>query len=177
MIRALCYPQSLRCVTHKACVASLTKPALRHPQSLRCVTHKACVVSPTKPALPVSHWEGCLPRCGRGVFLEAGRVSSSVREGGLPRGGRGVFLEAGRVSSSMREGCLPSVRGNGLLTSSSRLITPPETINGQRPAVSFGVSHWPLVAKGEEDESPLSTRCLGARRRPGCNNALPLASQ
>ena len=81
--------------------------ALRHSQSLRCVTHKACVVSPTKPALPVSHWEGCLPRCGKGVFLGAGRVSSSRREGCLPRCGKGVFLGAGRVSCSRREGCLP----------------------------------------------------------------------
>ncbi|PNE24688.1 hypothetical protein BHU16_05620 [Tannerella sp. oral taxon 808] len=43
--------------------------------------------------------EGCPPRGGKGVFPEAGRVSSPRREGCLPRGGKGVFLEAGRVSS------------------------------------------------------------------------------
>ena len=107
MIEVLRHPQSLRCVTHKACVVSPTKPALCHPQSLRCVTHKACVASPTKPALSVSHWEGCLPRCGEGVSPEAGRVSPPRREGCLPRGGKGVFLEAGRVSSSKRGECLP----------------------------------------------------------------------
>ena len=108
---------------------------LRHPQSLCCVTHKACVASLTKPALSVSHWEGCLPRCGKDVFPEAGRVSSSRREGCLPRGGKGVFLGAGRVSSPRREGCLPRGRegvspeagkvfpprrGCGFLTSNSR---------------------------------------------------------
>ena len=76
---ALRRPQSLRCVTHKACVASLTKPALRHPQSLRCVTHKACVV--------------CEP---------LGRVSSPVRGGCLPRGGEGVSPEAGKGFSLVR---------------------------------------------------------------------------
>ena len=47
------------CVTHKACVASLTKPALRPSQSLRCVTHKACVAcKPLGKVLP--------PRWGKG---------------------------------------------------------------------------------------------------------------
>ena len=31
------HSQSMCCDTHKACVATLTKPALRHPQSLRCL--------------------------------------------------------------------------------------------------------------------------------------------
>ena len=112
MIEVLRHPQSLRCVTHKACVVSPTRPALRRPQSLRCVTHKACVVSSTKHALSVSHWGGCLPRGGEGVSPEAGRVSPPVRGGCLPRGGEGVSPEAGRVS--------PPRRGNGFLTSNSR---------------------------------------------------------
>ena len=52
---------------------------LRHPQSLCCDTHNACFASLTKPALSVSHWEGCLPRGGKGVSPEAGRVSPPVR--------------------------------------------------------------------------------------------------
>ena len=107
MIEVLRHPQSLRCVTHKACVVSPTKPALRHPQSLRCVTHKACVVCEPLGRVSPPVRGGCLPRGGEGVSPEAGRVSSPRREGCLPRGGKGVFLEAGRVSPSRRGGCLP----------------------------------------------------------------------
>ncbi len=84
---------------------------------------QACLRASLKHALSVSHWEGCLPRGGKGVFPEAGRVSSSRREGCLPRGGKGVFLEAGRVSSPRREGCLPR-GGKGVFLEAGRVSFP-----------------------------------------------------
>ena len=96
---------------------------LRHPQSLRCDTHKACVASLAKPALSVSHWGGCLPRGGEGVSPEAGRVSSPRQEECLPRGGTSVFLGAGRVSSPRQEGCLPRGR-KGVFPEAGR-VSPP----------------------------------------------------
>ena len=117
MIEALCHPQSLRCDPHKACVVTLTKPALRHPQSLRCVTHKACVVCEPLGRVSSPRREGCLPRSGKGASLGAGRVLPSVRGRGFPRGGEGVSPHAGKV--------LPSVWGSGFLPSSSRLTFVP----------------------------------------------------
>ena len=93
---------------------------LRHPQSLRCDTHKACVASLAKPALSVSHWGGCLPRGGEGVSPEAVRVSPSRRGGCLPRGGEGVSPEAGRVSPPVRGKGFPHIE----LTSMKTLIAP-----------------------------------------------------
>ena len=59
---------------HDQGVAPLTKPALRHSQSLRYVTHKACVALLTKPALSVSHWGRCFPRGGDMDFLRRTHV-------------------------------------------------------------------------------------------------------
>ena len=95
--------------------------------------------SPLKPALSVSHWEGCLPRGGKGVFLGAGRVSSSVQEGCLPRGGKGVFPEAGRVSSPRQEECLPRGR-KGVSPGAvvGRMIIRPYEDPGERVAYKKG---------------------------------------
>ena len=96
-----------RCL--QACLHGVCKPACTVSASLLARWLQACLHDGCK--LPctmiVSHWEGCLPRGGKGVFPEAGRVSSSRREGCLPRGGEGVFPEAGRVSPPRRGGCLP----------------------------------------------------------------------
>ena len=77
---------------------------LCHSQSLRCVTHKACVVCEPLGRVSPSRRGGCLPRGGEGVSPEAGKVSPSRREGCLPRGGEGVSPGAGRVSPP-RRGC------------------------------------------------------------------------
>ena len=138
--------------------------ALRYSQRMLCVTPNACFVSLPTHAL-------CHSQCvliGKGVFPEAGRVSSPRREVRLPRGREGVFPEAGRVPSSRREGCLPcaftpSVRREGHLPPSDR-----GTKKAGHASQQTRPNHEKIFVTSPPDESRGGARlCLVIRERLG----------
>ena len=106
---------------------------------------------------------------GKGVFPEAGRVSSPRQEGCLPRGRKGVFPEAGRVSSPRQEECLPRC-GEGVYPDAGRVSTPRR--GGYLPRFVGANNHSPLREEGyperpvgPPDDSP--GRNPGRWRNPG----------
>ena len=96
---ASCLAGGLQATLHGVC-----KPACTVSASLLARWLQACLRASLKHALSVSHWEGCLPRGGKGVFPEAGRVSSSRRGGCLPRCGEMDFLHRTHVTEISRRG-------------------------------------------------------------------------
>ena len=118
MVSASYLARCLQATLHGGCKLPCTVSA-----SLLARWLQACLRASLKPALSVSHWEGCLPRGGEGVSLEAGRVLPPRRGGCLPRGGR--------VLPPRRGGCLPR-GGKGVFPEAGKGISHVELILGYR---------------------------------------------